>query len=135
VPHTDGWKQLAIEINLRKGGTTHTFQMLQLLTGGRYDPGRAEFVTPAGVRRCYLATDNVTSPLYRRLTADDLFEIAASRGLQWDAAQACGVTFGLIGALAECGKLGMTSIDEDVESARRRFRRAVAILDEEAARE
>jgi hypothetical protein len=135
VPHPDGWKQLAIEINLRKGGTTHTFQMLQLLTGGRYDPGRAEFVTPAGVRRCYLATDNVTSPLYRRLTADDLFEIAASRGLQWDAAQACGVTFGLIGALAECGKLGMTSIDEDVESARRRFRRAVAILDEEAARE
>jgi hypothetical protein len=135
VPRGDGWEHFAIEINLRKGGTTHTFQMLQFLTGGRYDPQRAGFVTPAGLTRCYLATDNVTSPAYRRLTADDLFEIASQRGLQWDAEQQCGITFGLIGALAECGKLGMVAIDEDAESARRRFRRAVAVLDEEAARE
>jgi hypothetical protein len=135
VPHDDGWEHLAIEINLRKGGTTHTYQMLQFLTGGRYDPERAEFVTPTGTTRCYLATDNVTSPAYRRLTAEDLFEIAAQRGLQWDPEQQCGITFGLLGALAECGKLGMVAIDEDLDAARRRFRRAVAVLDEEAARD
>ena len=54
VPRADGWRHFAIEINLRKGGTTHTFQMLQFLTGGRYDAGRAEFVTPAGETRRYL---------------------------------------------------------------------------------
>jgi hypothetical protein len=133
VPREGGWDHYAIEINLRKGGTTHTFQMLQFLTGGRYEADRAEFVTPAGAPRCYFATDNVTSPVYRRLTAEDLLGIAARRGLGWDPVTQCGVTFGLLGALAECGKLGMVAIDVDREAARRRFRRAVAVLDEEAA--
>jgi hypothetical protein len=135
VPRAGGWDHYAIEINLRKGGTTHTFQMLQFLTGGRYEPNSAGFVTPEGATRGYFATDNVTSPAYRRLTAEDLLEIAARRGLGWDPVAQCGVTFGLLGALAECGKLGMVAIDEDPDTARRRFRRAVAVLDEEAARE
>jgi len=71
VPRERGWEHYAIEINLRKGGTTHTFQMLQFLTGGRYDPERTVFVTPAGVERSYFATDNVVSPAYRRLTPED----------------------------------------------------------------
>jgi hypothetical protein len=135
VPRDGGWDHYAIEINLRKGGTTHTFQMLQFLTGGRYDAGRAEFLTPSGATRSYYATDNVTSPAYRRLTVEDLLEVAARRDLRYDGAGERGVTFGLLGALSECGKLGMVSIDADTDAARRRFRRAVAVLDEEAARE
>jgi hypothetical protein len=132
VPDGDGWRHCAIEINLRKGGTTHTFQMLQFLTQGRYDADRAEFVTPSGETRCYYATDNVVSPAYRCLTPEDLFEIAERRGLRWDATSQTGVTFGLAGALAEFGKLGMVAIDVDVAAARRRFRGNVAVLDEEA---
>jgi hypothetical protein len=135
VPRDGGWDHQAIEINLRKGGTTHTFQMLQFLTGGRYDPDRAGFVTPDGATRCYFATDNVTNPAYRRLTAEDLLEIATRRGLGWDPVAQCGVTFGLLGAVAECGKVGMVAIDVEHTAARRRFRHAVAVLDEEAARE
>ena len=135
VPRDGGWDHYAIEINLRKGGTTHTFQMLQFLTGGRYDAGRAEFLTPSGATRSYYATDNVTSPAYRRLTVEDLLEVAARRDLRYDNAGERGVTFGLLGALSECGKLGMVAIDADTDAARRRFRRAVAVLDEEAARE
>jgi len=132
VPAGDRWRHCAIEINLRKGGTTHTFQMLQFLTQGRYDADRAEFVTPSGETRCYYATDNVVSPAYRRLTPEDLFEIAERRGLRWDATNQTGVTFGLVGALAEFGKLGMVAIDVDTAAARRRFRGTVAVLDEEA---
>jgi hypothetical protein len=135
VPLNGGWEHLAIEINLRKGGTTHTYQMLQFLTAGRYDPERAEFVTPAGRTRCYYATDNVMSPVYRRLTPQDLFEIAAQRGLRFDPQGETGTVFGLVGALSEFGKLGMVAIDVDTVAARRRFRQAVAVLDEEAARE
>jgi len=133
VPQDGGWRHRAIEINLRKGGTTHTFQMLQFLTQGRYDAGRAQFVTPSGAARCYYATDNVVSPAYRRLTPQDLFEIAEQRGLRWDPASQAGVTFGLVGAIAEFGKLGMVAIDADTAAARRRFQAAVAVLDEEAA--
>ena len=32
------WNTYAIEVNLRKGGTTHPFLTLQFLTGGNYDP-------------------------------------------------------------------------------------------------
>ncbi|HSN73093.1 MAG TPA: ATP-grasp domain-containing protein, partial [Steroidobacteraceae bacterium] len=35
VQEAGRWQHYAIEINLRKGGTTHTMQMLQYLTGGR----------------------------------------------------------------------------------------------------
>jgi len=133
VPHGPGWQHHAIEINLRKGGTTHTFQLLQFLTRGRYDAEHAQFVTPSGERRCYYATDNVVSPAYRRLTPQDLFEIAERRDLRFDPASQCGVTFGLVGALSGFGKLGMVSIDTDRDAARRRFRRTVAVLDEEAA--
>lgn len=134
VPRGSDWEHYAIEINLRKGGTTHTFQMLQFLTQGRYDADRGEFVTAMGNVRCYYATDNVVSPAYRRLTPQDLFEIAEQRGLRYDPLDECGETFGLVGAIAEFGKLGMVAIDTDTDAARRRFRRAVAVLDEEAAR-
>src|SRR5919204_127728 len=41
------WKPFAIELNLRKGGTTHPFLTLQFLTDGRYDPDDARFVAPS----------------------------------------------------------------------------------------
>jgi hypothetical protein len=133
VPRDGGWEHFAIEINLRKGGTTHTFQMLQFLTEGRYDPERAEFVTPAGDVRCYYATDNVVNPAYRRLTPQDLFEIAGRRGLRFDGEGQTGIVFMLVGALSEFGKLGVVSIDVDREAAQRRFRGTVAVIDEESA--
>jgi hypothetical protein len=45
---TGSWTPYAIELNLRKGGTTHPFLTLQFLTDGRYDPATALFVTPDG---------------------------------------------------------------------------------------
>jgi hypothetical protein len=135
VPAEDGWRHYAIEINLRKGGTTHTFQMLQFLTGGRYDAGLAHFVTPDGATRCYYATDNVVNPMYRRLTPEDLVEVTDRHDLHFDAARQRGVVFNLIGALSEFGKIGIVAIDEDRERAQALFRDTVMVLDEEAARD
>ena len=42
------WTPYAIELNLRKGGTTHPFLTLQFLTGGSYDGERGVFMTPNG---------------------------------------------------------------------------------------
>jgi len=135
VPGEDGWRHHAIEINLRKGGTTHTFQMLQFLTQGRYDPERAVFVTPAGETRRYYATDNVVNPLYRRLTPDDLVEVTDRHDLHFDASRERGVVFTLIGAMSEFGKLGLVAIDRDRESPQAHLRTTVQVLDEEAARD
>jgi hypothetical protein len=134
VPVEGGWRHYAIEINLRKGGTTHTFQMLQFLTQGRYDAERAEFLTPDGATRCYYATDNVVNAAYRRLTPDDLIDVTDRHDLHFDAARERGVVFNLISALSEYGKIGVVAIDEDRERAKALFRDTVRVLDEEAAR-
>ena len=44
------WTPYAIEINLRKGGTTHPFLTLQFLTDGRYDPATGLFLTAERAR-------------------------------------------------------------------------------------
>ena len=81
-----GWTPYAIELNLRKGGTTHPFLTLQFLTAGRYDPPTALFLTPAGREKHLVATDHLESPTLRGLSLDDLFDIVARHGLHFDQA-------------------------------------------------
>jgi len=131
VKQDDGWKHLAIEINLRKGGTTHPFLMLQFLTDGRYDGQTGEFLTPAGRPRCYYASDNLESERYRGLSPDDLIEIAVNNNLHFHAATGEGVAFHLIGALSEFGKLGVVCIGEHADRAEALYRKTVAVLDAE----
>ena len=55
------WTPYAIELNLRKGGTTHPFLTLQFLTDGAYDPGTALFTAPSGREKHLVATDHLES--------------------------------------------------------------------------
>jgi hypothetical protein len=125
------WRHYAIEINIRKGGTTHPFLMLQFLTDGRYDVETAQFLTPAGQPRWYYASDNLESARYRGLTPYDLVDIAVVNGLHFHAATAEGVAFHLIGALSEFGKLGVVCIGQSAERADELYSRTVAVLDQE----
>jgi len=75
VREGDAWRHFAIEVNLRKGGTTHPFLMLQFLTDGRYDAATGEFLTPAEEPRCYYASDNLEAERYRALTPFDLVDM------------------------------------------------------------
>ena len=77
VRDTGEWTPYAIEINLRKGGTTHPFLTLQFLTDGRYDPSTALFVTPAGKEKHLVATDHLEAPSSCGLSVQDLFDIVA----------------------------------------------------------
>jgi PGM1 C-terminal domain/Pre ATP-grasp domain len=133
VEEGDAWRHYAIEINLRKGGTTHPFLMLQFLTDGHYMPETGEFLTPAGQPRCYFASDNLESPRYRGLTPYDLVDIAVMNDLHYHAAAAEGVAFHLVGALSEFGKLGVTCIAPSQPRADELYRRTVEVLDRECA--
>src|SRR5947209_9612528 len=62
------WDPYAIEINLRKGGTTHPFLTLQFLTDGTYDPESSIFTAPTGQEKFFVASDYVVSPTYATLT-------------------------------------------------------------------
>ena len=130
----DRWRHYAIEINLRKGGTTHTFMMLQYLTDGHYSPETGLYDTPTGRERYYYATDNLHNEAYRGLLPDDLIDIAVENNLHFHGATQQGVVFHLIGALSEFGKLGMVCVGATAEKASRLYKETVEVLDREAAR-
>jgi hypothetical protein len=131
VKERDRWRHFAIEVNLRKGGTTHPFLMLHYLTDGHYDLQTGEFLTPSGQPCCYYASDNIESERYRGLTPYDLVDISVVNGLHFHAATSEGVAFHLIGALSEFGKLGAVCISRTPEQADKLFQSTVDILDRE----
>lgn len=128
-----GWEPYAIEINLRKGGTTHPFLTLQFLTDGRYDPASGAFRTPLGAPKCFVASDHVASPMYRALTPEDLFDVVARHGLHFDQSRQTGVVLHMMSALGDSGFLGLTAVGNDHDQADGLYRRTVAALDEAAA--
>jgi hypothetical protein len=127
------WSAYAIEINLRKGGTTHPFLTLQFLTDGAYDPASATFTAPSGREKYFIASDRVESPAYRGLTPDDLFDIIVCHGLHFDHARQTGVVFHMMSALSEHGRVGMTAVGDSRDEARATFDRAGDVLDLAAA--
>jgi hypothetical protein len=128
------WEVYAIEINLRKGGTTHPFLTLQFLTDGAYDAERGAFVTPRGESKCFVATDHLESERYRVFTHEQLFDIAVRHGLHFDQSRQKGVVFHMMNALAELGMVGLTAVGNTHEEADALYRKTVAALDEEAGR-
>ena len=129
------WEPYAIEINLRKGGTTHPFLTLQFLTDGTYDPETAIFTAPGGQQKFFVASDHVESPQYRTLTPDDLFDIVVRHNLHFNQTRQTGVVFHMMSALGELGRTGMTAVGNSHEEARDLYKRAVAVLNEEAGGE
>jgi PGM1 C-terminal domain len=133
VKRPDGsWETYAIELNLRKGGTTHPFLTLQFLTDGVYDPETAVFTAPSGRAKFFVASDHVENHAYRALTPDDLFDLVVRRGLHFDQSRQTGVVFHMMSALGEHGRTGLTAVAESPEEAHALYDEAVAMLDDEA---
>ena len=126
------WETYAIEINLRKGGTTHPFLTLQFLTDGTYDPETGIFTAPSGKEKYFVASDHVDSPDYRGLTPDDLFDIVVRHGLHFDQSRQTGVVFHMIRALTTSGFFGITAVGDTPEEARALYDKAIECINAEA---
>ena len=122
-----------VEVNLRKGGTTHPFLTLQFLTDGVYDPEKAVFVTPGGREKHFVATDHLESPGYRALSPDDLFDIAIRRGLHFNQTRETGVVFHMLASLAENGRMGIVAVGDSAAEADALYRLTQSVLDEEVS--
>ncbi len=126
------WTPYAIELNLRKGGTTHPFLTLQFLTDGSYDGERGVFLTPSGSRKYLVATDHFEDDRLKALTVADLFDIVVNEGLHFDQARRTGVVFHMINCLTECGRVGLTAVGDDPEDAQRIYEQVQSVLLHEA---
>jgi hypothetical protein len=126
------WEVFAIEINLRKGGTTHPFLTLQFLTDGRYEAEAGVFRTPQGGTKAFVASDHVHSNAYRVFTHDDLFDVVARHGLHFDQARQSGVVLHMLNGVGEQGTFGLTAVADTSDEAETLYQRAVAIFEAEA---
>jgi hypothetical protein len=125
------WDLQAIEINLRKGGTTHPFMTLRLLTNGTFDYDSGNFLTQQGQPKYYIATDNLQKEQYRGLLPNDLMDIIAQERLHFHSSSRTGTVFHLMGALSEFGKLGLTSIGDSLAEAQAIYDRVITVLNRE----
>ncbi len=131
VKKNNEWLHYAIEINLRKGGTTHPYFMLQFLTDGTYNAEKGEYLTAGGNKRFYFSTDNVSNENYKGLIPQDLIDIAMFHSLMYDGASQQGVIFHLVGALSQYGKLGLVCIGDTAQKAKEYYDKVIYVLDKE----
>lgn len=131
VSKDNPWDMYAIEINMRKGGTTHPFRTLQFLTGGRYDAESGLFITPRGSNKYYIASDNLIAPEYKGLLPEDIIDIITYAKLHFNSNTNTGDIFHMIGATSQYGKFGVTCIGNSPEEAKEFYRRTLQILHDE----
>ena len=125
------WRVYALEINLRKGGTTHPYAALRNIVPGRYDPGLGRWITDDGGTRCYSATDNLVDPAWAGLAPARVIAAVAEAGLQFDPESGTGVVLHMLSGLAIDGRFGLTAIGKSPDEAGRMHegaRAAVAAL-------
>jgi hypothetical protein len=133
VERTDGtWDEYAIELNLRKGGTTHPFLTLQFLSDGTYDPERAVFVAPSGVEKHYVASDHVEVPGLEVFRPQDLLDVALLEGLHFNQTSLTGTVFHMLSAMPTHGFVGVTCIEDSAEAAEDLYQTVIGFLTEQA---
>jgi hypothetical protein len=128
------WESYAIEINLRMGGTTHPFQILQFLTEGCFYPGDGVFRAPSGQEKYYTASDHLESTLYRAFTPNDLFDIVIRHGLHFDQASQTGVLLHMLPTVGENGRFGVVAVGNSAGEADKLYERIQSVIQEEAVR-
>ncbi len=108
----DGRRQVhAIEINLRKGGTTHPYAVMRNLIPGRYDVERGAWVVAHdGSTRCYAATDNLVDPSWQGLTPAEVIAAVRAAGLDFEHETHTGAVLHMLTGLGIDGRFGLTAI-------------------------
>ncbi|WOD38777.1 peptide ligase PGM1-related protein [Nodosilinea sp. E11] len=129
-PNAPEWDLQAIEINLRKGGTTHPLMAMKMLTEGHFHQADGLFYTKQEQVRYYHASDNLQKPHYRGLLPSDLMDIIVAKQLHFNSISGVGAAFHLMGCLSEYGKVGLTCIGTSPDHAREIYDQVVAALDE-----
>jgi hypothetical protein len=127
-PRGGRWDVYAIEINLRKGGTTHPFLTMHFLVDGTYDVESATYIAPDGSRRCYAAADALGSPDLSGLAPDAVLGAARRDGLLFDLRTGTGVVFHMLTALPVVGRFGLTAIADSPERAQVLWQRAADVV-------
>ncbi len=115
------WDVRAIEVNLRKGGTTHPYTALRNLVPGRYDTEAGVWRADAGGNRAYLSTDYVGGPAWTGRSPASVVDAVRGAGLLFDVDQGTGIVLHMLACLSVDGRFGATSIGRSPAHAEELF--------------
>jgi hypothetical protein len=110
------WRPYAIELNLRKGGTTHPFMTASLLSGGACH---------------YVASDHLPAD---GVSGEGAIARLADHGLAFDPSRGAGVVLHMLGAAESLGRIGATAMAPTAVEARALYDRAAELLSDAARR-
>jgi hypothetical protein len=126
------WQTYAVEINLRKGGTTHPYLFLQFLTDGEFSEEEGVFRAPSGAEKYYFASDHLEDTLYRAITPQHLIDILIRHRLHFDQAKQTGIIVHMLATISENGRFGVVAISDSPEQAEELYNRMQTIIRNEA---
>ena len=112
------WRVYALEMNLRKGGTTHPYCVLRNLIPGRYDAHAGAWRADAdGATRSYVCNDNLLDERWMALTPSDAIAALERAELCYDRDTRVGVVPHMLPGLAIDGRIGATAIGRTADEA------------------
>ena len=111
------WKVFTLEINLRKGGTTHPYAALRNLVPGYYDAESGQWIARDGTTRAYCSTDNLVHESWLGLPPRRIIDLVADAGLQFSYESGIGVVLHMLSCLEIDGRFGLTAIGTSPEHA------------------
>jgi hypothetical protein len=111
------WSTYAVEVNLRKGGTTHPFAVLRHLAPGYYDPDAGVYTDNSGRAKFYMASDNIVDEAWTGVAERDVIAALDRAGLTWNQETRTGVVPHMLSCLAVDGRFGITAVGDSSEHA------------------
>jgi len=132
VAHRDthGWELVAVDLNLRKGGTTHSYAALRHLVPGSYDATRQRWVADTdGSPRYYHSSDAAGGPGWIGMDPADAVRAVTSSGLSFEGTRGSGVVLHMFPALRGNGTIGVTAIGRSASEADELFDAVPAVID------
>jgi hypothetical protein len=119
VARADGaaWSTYAIEINLRKTGTTHPYSVLRNLAPGLYDPDTGIYTDDTGQPKFYVASDNMVEENWTGIPEAEVIAALRRAGIWFDPSSRTGVVPHMLSCLAIDGRFGVTAIGNMADHA------------------
>ena len=111
------WQVFALEMNLRKGGTTHPYAALRNLVPGSYDTSTGRWLCDDESVRCYVSTDNLVDPAWLALDPVQLLAEFGRHGLLFESNTRTGIVSHMLACLAIDGRYGVTAIGTSADHA------------------
>jgi hypothetical protein len=116
--HPAGWRVFALEVNVRKGGTSHPYSTLRNLVPGRYEAPSGTWLTHVDdTPRAYIATDNFVDTTFNGLDQAAVIRAVRNAGVQFDHRTQTGVVLHMLAGLGIDGRFGYTALGRNPDHA------------------